>query len=178
MPDGDFVVADVAIAAVVALSAVFGVLRGFVKEVVSLVIWVTALLLGTFFGAFVGEMMGLDLAPRLQTAVGFAAIFVVVLVAGALLQRLLHGLVESTGLTGTDRMLGLLFGAGRGIAVVVVGLIVLRPFAEERAWWSESRLAPPLLAFEDDMLSLVDYVSERLAGTGDGPAPTAEEVVL
>ncbi len=179
MAVGDFAVADVVIAAAMVTSAVFGVFRGFVKEVASLVIWVAALLLGVVFAAPVGELMGLNLGPRLQIAVSFATVFIVVLVAGAIVQRILGGLVESTGLTGTDRMLGLLFGAARGAAVVIVALIVLRPSAEVPDWWSDSALIPPLMALEGDVLNLVDYVADKVGGTDAELGPSsAEEVSL
>ena len=158
MPIEDIAIADLAIAAVVLVSAAFGLMRGFVKEVVALVIWVGAAVLGTTFGPVVADSLGLDLSARLQSAVGFATVFVVVLVVGALVQRLLRGLVTGTGLTGTDRTLGLLFGTARGVAVVLVALILLRPFAAERAWWNASVLAPPLLALEGDLLEIRDVV--------------------
>lgn len=158
MPVGDFAIADLVIGLVVVVSTVFGVMRGFVKEVVSLAIWAAAFLLGLAFGSRVGELMALELEPKLQTAIGFAAVFIAVLVVGAIVQRALHGLIETTGLTGTDRLLGMLFGAGRGVIVVAVALIALRPFAENRQWWDDSRLVLPLLEFEDDILAVFDSI--------------------
>lgn len=158
MPIADFALADVIIAAVVVVSAVFGLLRGLVKEVLALIIWVGATVLGMTFGPTLGALADLTLSERLRNAIGFCAVFVVVLVAGALLQRVLRGLVQSTGLTGTDRTLGLAFGTLRGVAVVVVALILLRPFAAERIWWSDSVLAPPLLALEGDFLEVTNAV--------------------
>ena len=179
MAVGDFAVADVVIGVTVVVSAVFGVLRGFVKEVASLVIWLAALLLGVVFAAPIGELIGLNLDPRLQNAVGFATVFIVVLIAGAIVQRILGGLVESTGLTGTDRMLGLLFGAARGTVVVIGALIFLKPSAEEPDWWSDSTLIPPLLALEGDVLNLVDYVADKVGGADAELEPSsAEEVSL
>ena len=120
-------------------------------------------------------MLGLNLSAGLQTAIGFAIVFVAVLVAGALAQRFLGGLVESTGLTGTDRTLGLVFGTVRGAAVVLVALILLRPFAESRDWWAESLIAPPLLSFENEVIELfdlmMDAVSDPLAAA---PRPTSD----
>ena len=178
MQVGDFAVADMVIAVAMVVSAVFGVLRGFVKEVASLVIWVAAMLLAVVFAAPVGDLIGFDLDSRLQTAVGFSAVFIVVLVAGAIVQRILGGLVESTGLTGTDRMLGLLFGSARGAAVVIVALIFLRPSPEVPDWWSDSTLIPPLLALEGDVLNLVDYVADKVGGTDAEVGPSSEEVSL
>ncbi len=168
---GAVATADIAIGILVALSAVFGVMRGLVREVVSLVIWAAALLLGMAFGGQVGALVD-SLGPRLQMAAGFAVVFIVVLILGALVQRMLGGLVSSTGLGGTDRTLGLLFGAVRGVAVAVVALMILKPFAAERGWWTESRLVPPLLALEDDVVAVANAVLDLLGGGSPLPAPT------
>ena len=178
MPIGDFAVADVVIVVVILLSAVWGVMRGLVKEVVALAIWVAALLLGVVFASAVGAAIADSLGPRLQVAIGFAAVFIVVLVAGAFLQRLLGRMVDSTGLTGTDRTLGLLFGTARGGAVVVVGLIVLRPLAEASPWWRESQLIPWFLALEGDVLDLVAFIADVFGATvGRGEPISAEEAI-
>ena len=167
----DIAIADVVIAAVVLVSAVFGMMRGFVKEVLALVIWVSAAFLGMTFGPALADLTDLTLSTRLRNAIGFGVVFVVVLVAGAFLQRFLHGLVRTTGLTGTDRTLGMAFGAVRGAAVVLVALILLRPFAAERAWWSESLLAPPLLALEDEFRELAGAVLDVFDTDRVGPWP-------
>ena len=172
MPLGDFANADLVMGVVIAASAVFGLMRGFLREVLSLVIWAGALLFGIAFADRVAGLMGLDLSPGLQTAIGFAAVFVAVLIAGAILQRLVGGLVKSTGLTGTDRTLGLVFGTVRGATVVLVALIVLRPFAESREWWQVSRIAPALLTFEAEVLEAFDYIASGIAGGREPGAPT------
>jgi len=80
------------------------------------------------------------------------------------LQWLLATMVQGTGLSGTDRFLGFLFGSARGVLACIIALIVLRPFAEGADWWQVSVLVPELLAFEDDILNLLgkatDWVSE------------------
>ena len=172
MSIADFAAVDVAIAAVVLISAGLGLARGLIREVLALAIWAAALMLSLAFGPAVAELLGLDLAPRLQTGIGFVVVFVVVLIAGAICQRLVGGLVKSTGLSGTDRLLGLLFGAARGGVVVIVGLVVLRPFAEERVWWMDSQLAPPLLAFEADVLELAGVLTGASRGSGRRGRPT------
>lgn len=178
MPIGDFAVADVVIVVVIVVSAAWGVLRGLVKEVVALGIWVAALLLGVVFADPVGALIADSLGPRLQVGIGFAAVFIVVLVAGAFLQRLLGRLVDSTGLTGTDRTLGLLFGATRGAAVVVVALIVVRPLAETSPWWPESQLIPLFLALEGDVLNLAAYIADAFGGTIVGSDSVAAEEAI
>ena len=171
----ELAVADVAIGLFIAISAVFGVLRGLVRELLSLVIWVAAIVLGLALRVHVGSYLG-DLGPRLQSFAGFAIVFVAVLVAGALLQRLAGRLVQSTGLSGTDRTLGLLFGALRGVAVAVVALIVLKPFAADRDWWTHSRLVPPLLSLERDVLQLIDAAVGSLPAAEPAGAGARVEV--
>ena len=88
-------------------------------------------------------------------AIGFVAVFVLTLIGGSLIQWGVAKLVASTGLTGTDRLLGFLFGAGRGVVVCVVLLIAIRPFAVETEWWRTSQLREHLLVLEDDVLVLI-----------------------
>ena len=176
-PLADIAVADAVIAAVVLVSAVFGLMRGLVKEVLALIIWVGAAMLGMTFGPALGALTDLTLSARLRNAIGFGAVFTVVLVAGALLQRVLRGLVQSTGLTGTDRTLGLAFGALRGVAVVMVALVLLRPFAAERAWWNESVLAPPLLSLEGDFLEVTNAVLDAFGAEPVQPWSDAADAV-
>lgn len=171
-------IADVVIAIVLIVSAVFGLLRGFVKEVAALAIWTTAGIAGLSFGKPLGQAMGLDIGERLQTAAGYAAVFIGVLIVGAFAQRMLRSLVMTTGLSGTDRTLGLLFGGARGVLIVTLTLIVLRPFAEERAWWTESKLIAPLMVLEEDMLRLTRLVMDLFAGARETEteAPEMPEV--
>ena len=171
-----FAIADIVIVSIILVSAMFGIMRGFVKEVVSLCVWSAAFVLSFSFGAALGDVMAENLDERPQTAIGFAAIFVVVLVAGAILQRILHGLVQSTGLSGTDRTLGLVFGGARGLAVVVLGLIFMRSFAEGSDWWSASQLAGPLLVLEDDVLAIANAIRDSFPGFIERNETPAEAV--
>lgn len=144
---------------VIGASAAFGLFRGLVRELVSLAIWGGAFFLSLLFGPLLAESMAFDVGPGVKSALGFAAVFVVVLVAGAFTQKMLGAMVEATGLTGTDRTLGLAFGAVRGAIVVIVALVALRPFSEDRAWWSESAVAPFLLGFESHVMQFIDAIA-------------------
>lgn len=149
---------DIVMLIVVGASAVLGLFRGLVREVVSLAIWASAFFLALLFGPLLADEMQFNVSAGVKGALGFAAIFVVVLVAGAFLQKMLGVMVEATGLTGTDRTLGLAFGAVRGAIMLIVALVALRPFAEERAWWAESTVAPILLHFEGLVMEFMDAV--------------------
>jgi membrane protein required for colicin V production len=75
--------------------------------------------------------------------IAFALLFVLVLIAGGILGVLANRAVRGTGLTGTDRSLGVIFGLLRGALLValLVFLASLTPLPEE-PWWEQSRLVP------------------------------------
>ena len=137
-------VADAAIAAIVLVSVVIGMVRGFVVEVMALVVWIAAVVLAMSFGPEVSTWFGGSIElPSVRVALGYASVFIATLVAGAIVVFLLRKLVAGTGLTGTDRLLGMLFGLARG-AIVVVVLVLLLGFTPmpRDAWWQESRALP------------------------------------
>lgn len=167
---------DIVIASVIALSALFGLMRGLVREVVSLVVWVGAAISSVAFAGFMADtaLASFDLGRPLRVAIGFALVFIAVLILGAIAQRVLGGLVKSTGLDGTDRVMGLVFGGFRGAVVVIVALMVARPFAQHSGWWMESQLRPELLAFEDDLLQLFGAAQQAVGDDAEVPAPVPD----
>lgn len=156
---------DYAILAVIALSALVGALRGFVKEVFSLAVWAAAFLVAWHFSGDVAEWMSETVTlPSARLAMGFAGLFVAVLLVGGLANYLLGRLVESTGLSGTDRLLGGIFGAARGLVLVVAVLLVsgFTPLPAD-PWWKESATIErmmPLVEWGADFLP--ESVSEHL----------------
>ena len=147
--------ADIVILTLILLSAVIGLFRGLVREVVSLAVWACAIVGATVFAAPVsGYLTAIEASQSIRVVIAFVIVFFGVLIAGGLLQWSLAKLIQSTGLGGTDRFLGFVFGAMRGGLVVIAALIVARPFAETSDWWHESLLRPELLVFEEDILRL------------------------
>lgn len=135
---------DLAILGVIGLSALISLLRGFVREVLSVLVWVLAFWLSLRFAGDAAAYLEAWIAsPTIRLGAAFAAIFVATLVGGALVNQALVTLVGRTGLSGTDRLLGAVFGAGRGAVVVaaVVLLLGVTPMTEERGW-RESTLLP------------------------------------
>lgn len=145
--------ADIAILIVLTISAGVGLLRGFIKEVFSLATWAFALVLSFLFRHPVGQALPLDpdLNPLIADLAGGACIFILVLICGGLLSHLLGSLVKATGLSGTDRTLGGVFGLARGLVIALVILIFLPAIdpVQNADWWNQSRLIPFFLEFED-----------------------------
>jgi membrane protein required for colicin V production len=131
---------DIFILSVIGVSSILGLFRGLVREVVSLVGWVVAGWVAFKFAGPVGEHFGSVVSvPSLRMALAFIALLVGVLLLFGIFNFALGKLIDSTGLTGTDRMLGVLFGIARGIAIVVVLVILagLTPLPKD-PWWRQS----------------------------------------
>ena len=149
-----FTNADIALSILIGLSTLIGLFRGLFREAFSLAVWAASLV--------VAYLLAPSLQPLLARSVGsdaiayplaLIAVFVACLVVGALLQRLGAALIDNTGLSGLDRLLGMVFGAARGVIVAIVLLIALRPFFATASWWQESVLVSLLLTFEHAVLS-------------------------
>ncbi len=132
--------ADLLILAIVAISAVISIWRGFVREAVSLATWVLAFWLGMGFARGLADLLvNLISQPSVRMGVAFALLFFTTLLLGALVNHLAVTLVKRTGLGGTDRVLGILFGVVRGLVVVLVLVFMaaLTPMPQD-SWWRES----------------------------------------
>ncbi|MDC3332708.1 CvpA family protein [bacterium] len=157
--------ADWTIVAIVGISSLISIARGFVKEAISLAIW--------FFALFIPISFHERLAVLLETSIesvsiryilSFVILFVATFMVGAMIKRLMSQIVDKAGLTVPDRLLGIAFGVGRGILIVML-ILILVPMAipiQQDGWWQESRLIPEFLLVEqwckDTFAALWDWV--------------------
>jgi len=154
---------DFAIIGMVFISLVIGLLRGFIKEAFSLVTWILAIWVGLSFSREFSRFLEQSISyPSARIAASFAILFVMTLVLGGMISFLLGVLVNKTGLTGTDRFIGMIFGVARGMVVVsiIIMLAGLTPLPED-SWWKESKLIPP---FQTLAIWLRDHVPSGVAG--------------
>ena len=156
---------DIAIIVVLAASVSIGVYRGLVREVLSLAILVTALVVAVKFSEL-PEVWLPDLelgnylltGSDLQIGLMFSLLLVAVLVVGGLLKKAVSGAVRRSFMNWFDRVLGAVFGFVRG-GVIVLVLVLLAgltqlPFAER---WRTSALIPP---FEQSARYVMCYVPQ------------------
>ena len=164
---------DWAIVAIVAISALISLSRGFVKEALSLVTWIIAGAVAWMFGGSLSEYLaGYIQTPSARVITGCAIMFVATLIVGAMINYLIGELVRVTGLSGTDRFLGMAFGAARGVLLVVVavGLLSLGPVQQD-GWWQQSQLVPKFLLVADWSKNLIlGWSSQWLASGISVPA--------
>lgn len=133
---------DIVIPGIIVVSALISLMRGFVREALSLVGWLAAFWISLTFADDLAHLFLTGISvPSLRIIVAFTILFVITLVVMALINNLAGQLIKKSGLTGTDRMIGMLFGLARGALVVSV-LVLLAGFTTmtQDTWWKESAM--------------------------------------
>ena len=172
--------ADYVILGIIIISGLVGLIRGFIEEAFSLAVWAIAFLVAfQYSGALALHLEEHIALPSARTSLAFAGIFLAVLLVGGLLTFLVGKLVEKTGLSGTDRLLGGVFGGLRGLVLVLFLMLVagLTPVPQD-PWWQQSRAIQSLMPLAEwSAQFLPDYILEHLElNVGNGEAE--EEVAV
>lgn len=155
--------ADFAIIGIIFLSAFISVIRGFIREAISLATWVFAIWASLRYTLLVSSY--LTEAINLTTLrIGTAAliIFISVLIVGAVINYIVGQLIEKTRFSGTDRTLGAVFGMLRGalIVAIIIVLASLTPIPQE-PWWKQSAFLPVL---QEKIMVYKVYLPEQISG--------------
>lgn len=163
---------DYILLGVVLVSAVIGIIRGFVKESLSLLSWVVAIWAAARFGAEAAGWLSAWIAdPVIRLWAGRLLVLVGALVIGSILGAVIGHLVNHSVLTGTNRALGTLFGLARGVLVAALGVLVLQMAGfDQEPWWRESRLVPHVAPLGEWLRSLAEQGLNYLEATGAPPA--------
>jgi membrane protein required for colicin V production len=157
--------ADWAIVGIFSLSCLIGLIRGFVREALSLIIWVAAVLVAKIFGGQLEVLLVNQIeTPSVRLMTAYAVLFIATLLLGAMVSYLIGALVRATGLSGTDRLLGMVFGAARAFIIVMALLILLPGFIplKDDEWWQQSQLIPHFLTCEEWVRAAYEQISQWL----------------
>lgn len=129
-------------------SVLIGAMRGLVFEVLSLISWVLAFFAARLWGAEVGMWLPMqEMDEGVRIAAGLVIVFVVAIFALGLVIRIIGKLVQIVGLRPFDRTLGALFGALRGVLLLVlIALVFMLTSMRESQIWNTSVFAPHLVS--------------------------------
>ena len=154
---------DLIIVAIIIISALISVIRGFVKESISLASWVVAGFIAfRYFTPMASLLEPFVESPTIQTGIAFSILFVCSLIVGATVNFMASNLVTKTGLSGTDKSLGVVFGAARGVLIVTMLVLLagLTPMPNE-AWWQDSATVE---YFADIAIWIKELLPQEVAG--------------
>lgn len=148
---------DFVLLAILAISAVLGLLRGLLKEVLSLVAYASAFLAAIWWGPTVSEWFAQWISqPFVSMALAYLGVFIAVLLSIGFINMTLGALLSKTGLTPADHGLGALFGLVRGVLFVLI-LVILAGYTPlpEEPWWKNAM-------FSKQVVSVVQQIKLRL----------------
>lgn len=154
------------------LSVLVGAWRGLIREVFSLAGWGVAYFSAQWFGPGVAQWVPVgEAGSRANVLAGMVVVFVLVWLSWALLSWAVTQMVRASILSGPDRLMGAVFGFGRGllVALVIVTVVSMTPVAKW-APWQQSRGVAWLQAVLDGLRPLLpDEVLQFLPEPGAQP---------
>ncbi len=135
---------DYGIITIIGFSAVLSLIRGFVREALSLITWGCAFFVASHFYSYLTVWITWFDDELIRNGIAVTVLFIVILITGAMVNSVIASLVGRTGLSGTDRVLGGCFGLLRGALIVAVILFSLENFTtfSRDSAFRESRLIP------------------------------------
>ncbi|UOD49378.1 CvpA family protein [Orrella daihaiensis] len=152
---------DFALLGIVGASTLLGVIRGLIKELLSLVAFGLAFLAAIWWGPGLAGMRLLNWVSHdyLRLGISYAALFVLTLLAVGLVNMAMAAMIKSTGLSPADRGLGAMFGLIRGALLILVLVVIAgyTPLPQE-SWFEQAM-------FSDQVVGVIQQLKARL------PAP-------
>lgn len=182
---------DYGIIGIISVSVLFGLLRGFVREALSLMTWIVAGILGTLYCDEVGAWFTSISIVGVRLLLAFILIVLTTLIAGGIISHLLSKLIKSTKFSITDRIIGVLFGFARGVAIIAIVILIVQPsvVAKKEIWktsalvpefepassWIKAQLPEDLLKFYDNPSQHVDDIKNTIDKATQKATQTADE---
>jgi len=152
-------ITDIVIIMIILVSASLSWYRGFTREAISLGTWFGALIITYMFGFNFGVLLSEYVDASTTVVMGLARVllFGFTLIIGALINNLVGRFIKTSGLSSTDKNMGVLFGMARGVLVVMVLAAGVRWFdlQQGQKWWYNSRIVPYVLVIEEQIFKKI-----------------------
>ncbi len=132
----------------------------------SLLIWFGAFFIASQYYAKLAVYFSNIEDDMFRNGAAIAALFVATLIVGALINYVIGQLVQKTGLSGTDRVLGIVFGGLRGVLIVSAVLFFVDTFTtlNNSEWWETSELVPHFKLVIEPFFEHIEATSSFLSG--------------
>lgn len=164
-------IVDWVIVGVLAISTLISIRRGFVREALSLVTWIVAVIVARLFAGPFSVLLENQIdSASIRLGVSYFILFAGSLMVGGMVNHLVGEFVKLTGLSGADRFLGMFFGLARGAIIIVVAVAGLNymGLGSEDQWWEESRLIPEIVQVVEQLGPLLlEQGGQLLQGTNE-----------
>ena len=168
---------DFLVLIVILLPAIVGVLYGFLNIAFSLLAWAFAVGISIKFTGYFAPMLESQIdMPIARVILAFIGLFIISLIIFTIIGFLIVKLLGRTGLTATDRILGLFFGMGLGVIIIQV-VVFMAGFTAIPAepWWQRSLTLHPFERVSvwmgkylpESMVKYHGYQSQDVDSTGD-----------
>lgn len=136
---------DFVIIGIIVISVVVSFFRGFLREALSLLVWGLAIYFSLKYYGVLEPLLpsGYGLPSTVRLVLSGIAILLGVLIIGGIFTWIVGSIFDKSGMSGTDRVAGILFGGLRGVILVVIIVLIISflPFKDE-SWWKESKVVP------------------------------------
>ena len=136
---------------IICFSVIVSLIRGLIREVLSLLIWIGAFWVAyNFVDVGANSLTNLIELPSARHLIAFVALFLVALILGGMINFIVAKFIQKTGLSASDRFFGMFFGILRAlIAIVVITFFIQATPLSEDPWWQQSKLAPKFIKISE-----------------------------
>ena len=138
---------DLAVIGVVIISALLAAVRGFTREVLAIVAWVTAAAGAGFLHPLILPKIKEHIAnPTVALVAAIGGIFIITLLIVSILTVKFSDFILDSRIGALDRTLGFVFGAARGLLICVIGWVFLAWLVQGKMpdWATTARSRPML----------------------------------
>lgn len=170
---------DYILIGIVGLSVVLSLWRGFVREIISIIGLVAAFFAASRASGYAGDFLGEWITNgTVADIAGFALVFVLIMLIVGITGAIIRKLVDMADLTATDRTLGVVFGALRGLLLIALCFLIFTSYAKPDYKWMKESLLTPYAIKGGDMLGGIipeGYPFSRQGSAAKPAAPKPEK---